>query len=121
MPYQNSRGFSPAGYVPTAGHDPNARPTPPPRAYEQPPIVFESIRGLQIPSVTNADVVFRQASPRHHYLSEARQDEAFSRSTLEDSPVVQALAGPEEEPASRSRTDGPVVQFLVNSKKVAHI
>ena len=121
VPYQNSRGFSPAGYVPTARHDPNARPTPPPRAYEQPPIVFESIRGLQIPSVTNADVVFRQASPRHHYLSEARQDEAVSRSTLEDSPVVQALAGPEEEPASRSRTDGPVVQFLVNSKKVAHI
>ena len=67
------------------------------------------------------DVIFRQASLRHQYLNEARQDEAVFHSATEDSPVVQALAGPEEEPASRSRTDGPVVQFLVNSKKVAHI
>eukprot|EP00802_Teleaulax_amphioxeia_P010886 Tamp_10916.p1 GENE.Tamp_10916~~Tamp_10916.p1 ORF type:complete len:380 (-),score=40.48 Tamp_10916:614-1753(-) len=62
--YQHPGGFSPAGYVPRAPHDPEARPTPSPRALEQPPIVFESIR------VVSSDVVFRQASPRLQYLNE---------------------------------------------------
>jgi len=39
----------------------------------------------------------------------------------EDSHVEQVLAGNEEEQASRSRTDGPVLQFLVKSKRRAQI
>ena len=118
---QHPGGFSPAGYVPGAHHDPDARPTCPPRACEQPPIVIasESIR-LQFPSMVS-NVVFSEASPRHQYLNKAPQDDAVCRSTTEDSHVEQVLAGNEEEQASRSRTDGPVLQFLVKSKRRAQI
>jgi len=111
---QHPGGFSPTGYVPRAHRDPDARPTPHPRASEQPPIVIESTR-------LSSDVLFRQSSPRHQYLNEARQDGAGSRSTTEDSPLVPVLAGQEEDPVSRSRTDGPVLQFLVKSKKLVQI
>ena len=66
-------------------------------------------------------VVFKQVSSGPKYLNEGRQDEAVSRGKTNDSSVVQVLAGHEEEPASRSKTDGPVLQFLSKPKKLAQI
>ena len=98
--HQHPGGFSPAGM---SRHDLDARPTPFRASDQLPPIVFESIHGL------SSDVVFRQ--PLHQYLNEVRQDEAASRSKTEtdDSALVQALVCHEEEPAPRTRTNGPVL------------
>ena len=100
------RGFSPAG---TSGHvpraHPDARPTPHPRASEQPPIVLETTRGPSVKTVSCNVVQIQDARP-------AAPPAAYGRS----GDNAQAhLAGHEEEPASRSRTDGPV------SKKRAQI
>ena len=81
---QHLGGFCPAGYVARAHLDPDARPTPPPRASDQAPIVFESIHGLSMSS----NVIFGRVSPRLQYANEARQDETVSRGETDDSPVV---------------------------------
>ena len=66
-------GFCPAGYVPRANHDPDARPTSPSRARNQLPIVFESM---------SSNIIFGPASPRLQNMNEARQGEAVSRSEI---------------------------------------